>query len=346
MCQDTVQDTFHINTRDGRILLGGVMSSTVSGALSDAYTMAEAGPEIVLDFSELKHIDIFGVNELIKLILRAGTRGKRLVAAGLGQELLDIFRTTRIDEAFLSQDDTSLKDVSSYDTGKFSTWAKPIDRITLGDVPEGAINLNVHGLKPVGPIQGFGQLWEKTFRVRLAGVKASPEEVIKVFKQHLPKFQPPQNHFFPSRSGIAPGEVVLINAHTPAGFISTGVWVVYADERSFALMTPQGHPESGWVSFSSYEEYGSVVAQVKGFARSNDPLYELGFRLMGSREHERIWTHVLESLAGHFGVPGWVRLDKSCIGPDLQWSRLSNIWFNAQIRTILSCVKKCSQKGS
>lgn len=116
--------------------------------------------------------------------------------------------------------------------------------------------------------------------------------------------------------------------------------MVYADDESFTFMTPQGHPESGWVSFTAFEEHGNTVAQVKGFARANDPVYELGFRLMGSREQERIWTHVLESLAQHFGVPGWVRMDKSCAGPDLQWNQAVNVWYNAQMRTILSSLKR------
>jgi hypothetical protein len=169
---------------------------------------------------------------------------------------------------------------------------------------------------------------------------------MQVFKAHFTDFQPPQNRFFPSRRGIAPGETVLINAHTPAGLICTGVWIVYADETAFTLMTPQGHPESGWVSFSAFEEYGGVVAQVAALARTNDPIFEIGFRVMGSREHERIWTHVLESLAGHFGVPGWVRMHKTCVGPSLQWDRIGNTWYNAQIRTVLSTMRKAFTQGS
>ncbi|HQI80698.1 MAG TPA: DUF1990 family protein, partial [Deltaproteobacteria bacterium] len=149
-----------------------------------------------------------------------------------------------------------------------------------------------------------------------------------------------QNRFFPTSRGIAPGETVIINAHTPAGLISTGVWVVYADSGSFTFMTPQGHPESGWVSFTAYEADGVTVAQVRGFARANDPVYELGFRLVGSKEQERIWTHVLESLARHFGVPGWVRMAKACVGPGLQWDQALNVWYNAQIRTMLSSFRR------
>ena len=33
--------------------------------------------------------------------------------------------------------------------------------------------------------------------------------------------------------------------------LSTGVLVLYADDESFTLMTPQGHVFAGWITFSS-----------------------------------------------------------------------------------------------
>ena len=33
--------------------------------------------------------------------------------------------------------------------------------------------------------------------------------------------------------------------------LSTGVFVLYADEESFTLMTPQGHMFAGWITFSA-----------------------------------------------------------------------------------------------
>ena len=337
---------YSVHREKEKIVLGGVFTEAASGELTDAYHATDTSSVPVLDFSEIEHIDISGINALIKLMLRAGAQGRRLAATGLSQRLRDIFQATRIDEVFCSEPDSAGQVMSLYDPGKMAAWARPIERIMLSEIPEGAINMNVDGRKVVGPLQGFGRLWEKIFRIRLTGVNASPEEVIKAFKEHFPSFQPPQNRFFPTKAGIAPGEVVLINAHTPAGFICSGVWVVYADRETFTLMTPQGHPESGWVSFSAFEEHGCTVAQIGAFARTSDPLYEIGFNVMGSREHERIWTHVLESLAGHFGVPGWVRMDKSCVGDRLQWDRVGNIWYNAQIRTMLSCVKRHSHKGT
>ena len=38
--------------------------------------------------------------------------------------------------------------------------------------------------------------------------------------------------------------------------------------------------------------------------RPNDPLYEIGFRLGGSKAEDSFWVQTLESLAARFGVNG------------------------------------------
>lgn len=215
-------------------------------------------------------------------------------------------------------------------------WARKPDTLLVGELPPEAVNLNVDGRRVVGPLQGFGQLWQKTYRVRLVGSAVTPEETIAVWKANFPAFQPPQNRFFPSVAGVAPGEVVLINASLQGMQVQTGVLVLYADEVSFTLMTPEGHPESGWVTFSAWSEDGVTVAQVQSMARANDPLYEIGFLLGGSAAQEAIWRHVLQSLAAHFAVTGQkVTFEKQCVDGRLQWGQAKNIWQNAAIRSVL-----------
>jgi hypothetical protein len=203
-------------------------------------------------------------------------------------------------------------------------------------VPAGAANVNVHGRHEVGPLQGFGQLWQKTYRVRLSGADAKPEGVVKVWKEHFPKFQPPNSRFYPSMAGVAPGEVLFISASVGGLPVYTGVRVIYADEESFTVMTPKGHPESGWNTFSAYQEAdGTTVAQIQSLARADDPIYETAFRIVGSTAQERIWTHVRKSLAAHFGVNEPVTLEKVCVDPKLQWSQVKNVWQNAGARSML-----------
>ena len=221
-------------------------------------------------------------------------------------------------------------------------WAKPVEKIQVAGVPQGATNLNVEGRQVVSPMQGFGQLWQKTYRVRLSGVAATPEEVMQVWKENFPKLQPTENKFYPSLTGIQPGEVIFIEGKVPAfpGSpsilpVASGVMVIYADEVSFTVMTPEGFPESGWNTFSTYEEDGTTVAQIQSICRATDPLYEFYFRFLGSSaQQERTWNHVLMELARLFGVDGQVVTQKTCLDDAVQWSQAKNLVKNAGMRTV------------
>ena len=127
---------------------------------------------------------------------------------------------------------------------------------------------------------------------------------------------------------------MAIDSATPGGPVSTGVLVVYADDVSFTFMTPQGHPESGWVTFSAFAENGKIIAQIMGLARANDFVYEAAFRAVGSQMQVNIWKHVLTSLAGYLEIPADVTVAPVCVDKHLQWSQAGNVWYNAQIRTI------------
>src|SRR5215207_9037127 len=215
------------------------------------------------------------------------------------------------------------------------SWAVGRNILRVSDVPEGAVNLNVDGRRVIGALQGFGQLWQKTYTARLEGADVTPEEVVKVWKQEFPGFHPPQSRFYPSLDGVAPGEVMLINASVQGLPVYTGVMVLYSDDVSFTVMTAEGLPEAGWNTFSAYEEDGSTVVQIQSLARASDPIYEVGFRLFGSTQQERIWTHVLSALAARFGVSERVYLEKACVDPQLQWFRIGNIWHNAGLRSVI-----------
>ncbi len=67
-------------------------------------------------------------------------------------------------------------------------WAKSVEKMEVSEVPEGAANLNVHGKRAVGALQGFGKMWQKTYRVPLTGLKATPAEVVQVWKEKFPEF--------------------------------------------------------------------------------------------------------------------------------------------------------------
>jgi hypothetical protein len=113
--------------------------------------------------------------------------------------------------------------------------------------------------------------------------------------------------------------------------------VIYADEESFAFMTPEGHMFAGMITFSAFREGGATVVQVQALVRANDPLYEISFRMgFGHKSEDAFWQKTLENLSREFGVNGYVQQTVSVEDPRVQWSQVKNIWKNAAIRTAIN----------
>ena len=217
-----------------------------------------------------------------------------------------------------------------------ANWAQQASSLKVSDVPTGALNINVEGRQGVGPLQGFGQMWQKTYRIQVPSSAATPIELIRTWKEQFPSFWPKGNRFFAPLAGIAPGEVALIKMSMPGGMpLSTGVMVLYADEESFTLMTPQGHMFAGWITFSAHEEEDVTIAQAQVLLRANDPLYEVGFRLGAYKAEDVFWQKTLTSLGKHFGADTQVQTTIVCVDPKMQWSHAKNVWHNAAIRTTI-----------
>ena len=204
-------------------------------------------------------------------------------------------------------------------------WAQPIRALHVDGDGAGGDLRAVEGRRLVGPLQGFGKLWQKTYRVRLEGVTATPAEIIGVWKADFGSFWPSNTRFHAPLAGITPGEVALISGKGPGGVtLSTGVYVIYSDEVSFSYMNPEGHPWAGMITFSA-EEDGATVAQVQLLIRAYDPLVEIGMALGGHRMEDRIWTHTLGAVAAYAGVPDAEVTKKIvCVDRRRQWHRFGN----------------------
>lgn len=235
--------------------------------------------------------------------------------------------------------DSSQKEKSS--RSDHNAWAAPVKQVRVSGAPADAMNINVEGRQLNSPIQGFGQMWQKTFKIRLPGLEITPEKLMETWKANFQSFQPPENTFYPTMAGIQPGEVLLIEAKVPPfpGLpnilpVATGVLVMFADETSFTVMTPEGHPEAGWNTFSVMEEEGTLVAQAQSLCRPADPMYEFFLRFLGAGDQQdKIWIHMLNQIAAYFDVKSEVVLTKVLVDPSVQWSQAKNIRQNAAIRT-------------
>jgi hypothetical protein len=224
-----------------------------------------------------------------------------------------------------------------------AAWAKPVHHLHPENVPPGMPILNVDGHHVSGALQGFGPMWQATYRVRLSGVAVSPAQVVADWKINFAEFQPPENRVYPSLHGVQPGEMVFFDLnmfHAPGMKqltpMQSGVMILYADDEQFTVMTPEGFPISGWNTFSAFVEDDVTVAQVQGLYRTTDPIYEIGMRLFGgAHDQEQTWIHVLTQLAARWNVSGQVNLTKTCLDQKMQWRFAKNVWHNAMFRTLL-----------
>jgi len=216
-------------------------------------------------------------------------------------------------------------------------WAKRVSELKVSEVPAGATGINVAGRRLASPIQGFGKMWQKTYQVRLPADRASAVDLIAMWKQKFPDFWPEGNHFYGPLTGIAPGEVALIEGVLPGRLkLSTGVMVLYADEESFTLMTPQGHMFAGWITFSASDQGEQTLAQAQVLMRASDPIFELGLMLGGHRQEDRFWNITLANVAAYYDVTD-AAVDTAvvCVDKKRQWKRWTNVWHSSAIRSTL-----------
>lgn len=220
-------------------------------------------------------------------------------------------------------------------------WAEEASVLKVERAPTGALNLNVEGHQVLSPLQGFGQLWQKVYQARVKNATVTPGEIVSVWKEHFPQFWPKGNRFYATSTGITPGTVAILSFGAPSipgrlGMISTGVFVLYADDESFTFMTPTGHLFASWITFSAYQEDDYTVIQIHMLLRPNDPLYEMGMRMrMIPLFEDRFWRQTLINLMAHFNIYAPVKITATCIDKHIQWSQAGNIWQNAAIRTVL-----------
>ncbi|HEX9526776.1 MAG TPA: hypothetical protein VF951_04705 [Streptosporangiaceae bacterium] len=225
-----------------------------------------------------------------------------------------------------------------------ASWAKKVDRLQV-DPRHGVRGTNVAGRRLTGPVQGFGKMWQKTYRMD-AGPDITPEQAIATWREHFPEFWPKGNRFAGALTGINPGDVALLDLAIGGGVkLSTGVFVLYADAESFTLMTPQGHMLAGWITFSAEREREAdtttmkTTVQAQVLMRANDPLYEIAMTLGGHRKEDKFWAATLTALGQRLGIKDpKVETRSTCVDSKRQWRHSRNVWHNSMVRSVLQTI--------
>lgn len=214
-------------------------------------------------------------------------------------------------------------------------WAPSVERLA-----EGA-GVNLDGRRLTGPQQGFGPMWQKTYRITVPGVE--PERVISEWKANYGSFWPRHSTFNAPLAGIQPGEIGGISSMQ---VMSTGVLVIFSDATSFAFMTPEGHPFAGWITFSSYTDDDSedTVAQVQLMIRPNDPFWDVFFMVGGGRGEDMMWQHTLRALAKHFEIDAHAVKTSVKVDRKRLWKNARNIRRNAVFGTAIYRVRSIGRR--
>jgi hypothetical protein len=218
------------------------------------------------------------------------------------------------------------------------SWAAKVDRLAV-DQRAGVRGTNVAGRRLTGPVQGFGKMWQKTYRMDV-GDAIEPAAAIALWRSNFPDFWPKGNRFAGALTGINPGDVALLDLAVGGGVkLSTGVFVLYADTESFTLMTPQGHMFAGWITFSAENAGDGTVVQAQVLMRASDPIYEIGMTLGGHRKEDKFWVATLRALGDRLGVPdASITAENSCVDKKRQWRHAGSVWHNSMVRSVLQTI--------
>lgn len=219
-----------------------------------------------------------------------------------------------------------------------ASWAAKVDRLSVGQ-RDGVRGTNVAGRRLTGPVQGFGKMWQKTYRMEV-GSGIEPADAIALWRSKFPEFWPQGNRFAGALTGINPGDVALLDLAVGGGVkLSTGVFVLYADAESFTLMTPQGHMFAGWITFSAESAGDGTVVQAQVLMRASDPIYEIGMTLGGHRKEDKFWIATLRALGDRLGVPDApITAGNACVDKRRQWRHAGSVWHNSMVRSVLQTI--------
>lgn len=334
------------------LALRGRLDARSEAALVDAHNRTRHPPReraasrVLLDGRELSALDGAGLGLLMKLWGWTRSEGQGLGLFGFGERFGALLREVGLADALplFPTEEAALTGAPRGPAAPASggpepcppgEWAVALGRARLGSRDPGGSALNVDGRRVQGPLQGFGQLWHKTYSVRLGAVPSG--EAARILREHLGDLWPEGNRLFLPPPGVVPGAVGAIHLRMPGGApLSTGVRVLHADDSTFTLATLEGHLQAGWITFGAHDQAGGTVALVQSVGRTGDPLYEMGFRLFGHAEQERFWGATLAALGTRLGVAVRVEAAKVLLDPAVNWSAAGNLWRNAGVRTGLS----------
>ncbi len=166
-------------------------------------------------------------------------------------------------------------------------------------------------IRPGAAIQvadsGSGPLVHRRYEIELQGVTLAPSEILSLVQQHLTELPPSAlADFVKSR-----GAQTVLSVGDEYQITMLGPWngvVRVADKGRdfFTLVTLDGHPEAGHITFSVRHDAirsDSCSVRVESWAKARDALVNVAFRFgPGSQVQTEVWVTFLQRVASLVGV--------------------------------------------
>jgi Domain of unknown function (DUF1990) len=159
------------------------------------------------------------------------------------------------------------------------------------------------------PDAGFGPLYHRRYEVMLTDTTLSPGMLLRLMQRHLCHLAPSAlAHFEKSE-----GQEGLTRVNDEYDITMLGPWngrvrVIESLADRFTLVTLDGHPEAGHITFSVTRAHGTVDALqvlIESWARARDALVAAAYGTLGigKQVQTEVWITFLQRLSTLAGIP-------------------------------------------
>ena len=156
---------------------------------------------------------------------------------------------------------------------------------------------------------GWGALVHRQYEIRLAGTAHGVASLCRLMQQHLAELAPSALASFEKSEGsersFRIGDEYEI---TMLGPWNGRVRVDDVGEDRFTLITLDGHPEAGTITFSAHETStnGVMRVMIESWARARDGVVQAAYRTfgIGRQVQTEVWITFLQRLGTLAGVEG------------------------------------------
>jgi Domain of unknown function (DUF1990) len=156
---------------------------------------------------------------------------------------------------------------------------------------------------------GAGVLIHRQYEIHLQGTEHTASSVCRLMQRHMAELAPAALAEFEK----ADGSEFLFRVGDTYDITMLGPWngsvrVDAVTDASFTLVTLDGHPEAGQITFSVHDTLAptSLRVLIESWARSRDNLVQAAYRTFGIGRHVQteVWITFLQRLGTLAGVNG------------------------------------------